>query len=101
MSRLVQSNQLSPYSENQVKNRVKKYQIPYDRAGGHYIFLREDWEAALVDSLMKAGQRRQSATAKKLHRERLEAKSSKPTRSPSKKKAAKKKRTAKKAAKKK
>jgi len=101
MSRLVQSNQLAPYSENQVKSRVKKYQIPYDRAGGHYIFLKEDWESALVDSLMKAGQRRQSAVAKKLHRERKAAENSNGTSTAPKKKAAKKKRTAKKASKKK
>lgn len=63
-SRFVCSNNLMPYTESQVKNIVRKYQIPYDKADGSYVFLLKDWEDAIKRNLKNIGQRRISRALK-------------------------------------
>jgi len=66
MSKFITSSAIAldesiPFSENQVKKRVKEWDIPYTCSNGVYLFRKEDWENKLGErALRKASSRAKS-----------------------------------------
>jgi len=70
MSRFTTSSTIAldpsvPFSENQVKKRVKLWDIPYTCSNGTYLFRKDDWENKLDEkALQKASSRAKSRKTK-------------------------------------
>ena len=54
-----------PFTENQVKRRVKDWGIPYTCSNGKYLFKASDWSRAIEEKALKTAQSRAASKKRK------------------------------------
>ena len=85
MSDFITSNEIGkderqPFNENQVKRRVKDWNIPYTCSNGNYLFKKSDWDRAIEEKALRTAASR--AASKKRKTSNNKASSPKPVSAP-------------------
>jgi hypothetical protein len=59
------NDERQPFTENQVKRRVKDWQIPYTCSNGKYLFKKSDWDRAIEEKALRTAASRAASKKRK------------------------------------